>query len=219
MPPDHSAQPDAAHRLPSVPRRTGRRPGNPDTRETILQAARATFAASGFTGATIRGIAARAGVDPALVHHYFGTKENLLLATVQVPVNPREVVDTVTAGPVQTLGTRLAGMVLGVWASPAGTALAAAMRSAIDDPAIARTIREFLLSQVIGRVLRHVGCPPQELDLRAALLASQMLGVIMGRHILKLEPLASQPIEALVPQVGATLQRYLTGPLVTPGAE
>jgi AcrR family transcriptional regulator len=195
-------------------RRTGRRPGNPDTRETILQTAQKAFAANGFTGATIRGIAAEAGVDPALVHHYFGTKENLLLATVQVPVNPREVVDTVTSGPVETLGTRLAGMVLSVWASPAGTALAAALRSAIDDPAIARTIREFLLSQVIRRVLRHVGCPAQELDIRAALLASQMIGVIMGRHILKLEPLASQPIQALVPQVGATLQRYLTGPLV-----
>lgn len=199
-------------------RRTGRRPGNPDTRESILDVARQSFATNGFSGTTIRGIAGAAGVDPALVHHYFGTKEKLFLATIQVSVSPREVVDSITGGPIGTLGVRLATVVLGVWESPAGVSLAAALRSAIDDPSLARPVREFLVSQVIGRVLRQAGCPPEETEIRGALLASQMMGVIMGRHVFRLEPLASQPIEALIPDVGATLQRYLTGPLAaSPG--
>jgi len=152
-------------------------------------------------------------VDPALVHHYFGTKDNLFLQTVQVPVNPRTVVDTLTEGPLDTLGLRMAATVLGVWESPVGTSLAAALRSAIDDPAMARPVREFLLTQVIGRVLRQADCTPDEHEIRSALLASQMMGVLMGRYIVKMEPLASQPIEVLISNVGVTLQRYLTGPL------
>ena len=193
--------------------RTGRRPGNPGTREAILVAAREAFAANGFTRATIRAIATGAGVDPALVHHYFGTKEKLFLATIQVPVNPREVVDAITDGPAATLGLRLATAVLGVWESPAGPALAAALRSAMADPDLVRTVREFLFSQVIGRVLRSADCPPDELALRGGLVVSQLAGALVGRYILALEPLASQPLRTLVPEIGATLQRYLSGPL------
>ncbi len=207
-PRDRRRRPD-----PRGSRRTGRRPGKPGTREAILGAARTAFAANGFAGTTIRGIASAAGVDPALVHHYFGSKDSLFLQIVQVPVNPREVVDSLTSGPVDTLGLRMATAVLGVWESPVGTSLVAALRSAIDDPGMARPVREFLLTQVIGRVLRQAGCPPAEERTRAALLASQMMGVLMGRYILKMEPLASQPIETLIPNIGATLQRYLTEPL------
>jgi AcrR family transcriptional regulator len=196
--------------------RTGRRPGNPDTRQAILAAARDEFARHGFAGATVRTIAAAAAVDPALVHHYFGTKQQLFLATIEIPVDPTLVVDAVTAGPRAHLGVRLATTVLRVWDSPAGSALVAVLRSAISDPAMARMVREFLFSQVIGRVLRQVGCPPEELDIRGALLVSQMAGVIMGRHVLSIEPLASAPLEELVPNVGATLQRYLTAPLRPP---
>ena len=198
--------------------RTGRRPGNPDTRQAILDAARREFAARGFSASTVRAIAAAAGVDPALVHHYFGTKDNLFLQTVQVPVNPRAVVDTLTEGPIETLGLRMAATVLGVWESPVGVSLAAALRSAMDDPELARPVREFLLTQVIGRVLRQADCAPEEREIRSALLASQMMGVLMGRYVLRMEPLASQSIDELIPNIGVTLQRYLTGPLQLAGA-
>jgi len=198
--------------------RTGRRPGNPDTRQAILDAARSEFAARGFAGTTVRAIAATAGVDPALLHHYFGTKQQLFLATIEIPVDPSMVVDAVADGPREGLGLRLASTVLGVWESPAGPALIAALRSALVDPAVARMVREFLFSQVIGRVLRQVDCPPEQVSIRGALLVSQLAGVLVGRHILALEPLASAPLEALVPNVAATLQRYLTGPLPPPAS-
>src|SRR6266545_3836915 len=111
--------------------RTGRRPGNQDTREAILAAARATFADRGYDRASIRAIATSAGVDPALVHHYFGTKEELFLATVNAPIDPREVIPEILAGSRDEIGERLVRMFVRVWDSPTGTAAAALLRSAM----------------------------------------------------------------------------------------
>lgn len=193
--------------------RTGRRPGNQATRQTILTAARDAFAANGFACTTIRSIAAAAGVDPALVHHYFGSKDRLLLATIEIPVDSRAVIATLAAVPPERLGATIASTILGMWESPAGSALAAALRTALSDPAMARTFREFVVREIVNRVLRQVGCPPQEADLRAGLLVSQVLGVAVGRYLLHVQPLASQPIEDLARELGRTLQRYLTGPV------
>lgn len=193
--------------------RRGRRPGNPDTRNAILAAARGAFAANGFSATSIRAIAGAAGVDPALIHHYFGSKDALFLATVEIPVDIGSVVDAIIAGPRDTLGLRLATTVLGVWESPAGLGFAAALKSAITDPAIARMVREFLSNSIIYRILRGIDCPAAEVELRGALVASQVAGVVIGRHVLQIEPLASIPTATLAPRVGATLQRYLTGPL------
>lgn len=195
------------------PARSGRRPGNPDTREEILTVARDTFAAVGFTKASIRRIAAAAGVDPALVHHYFGSKDELFLATVQVQVNPRSVVEHLVAGGVEGLGTRMMAAILQVWESPAGASLIAAMRTTVGDPGPRRALTQFVTTEIVSRVLRVLDHSEEEAEVRGALLASQILGVVLGRYVLALPALTRMDPAALVTTVGPTLQHYLTGEL------
>lgn len=194
-------------------RRTGRRPGNPDTREAILTAARATFADRGFDAASIRAIATAAGVDPALVHHYFGTKEELFRATVAIPVDPAELVPRVLAGGRDEVGERLVRTFLAVWDSPVGTAAVALLRSAVSNQWTARLLREFLVTQVLRRVVEQLDLDPAETPLRGALVATQIAGLAMMRYVIRLEPVASAPPDTLAATIGPTLQRYLTGPL------
>jgi AcrR family transcriptional regulator len=195
-------------------RRTGRRPGNPDTREAILAAAREAFAERGFDGASIRAIATSAGVDPALVHHYFGTKDQLFLATMNAPFDPRELLPQAIAGPRDQVGERLVRLFLRVWDSPPGrTAGEALLRSAVTNEWTARLMREFVTTQILRRAMEHLELDPAQAPLRASLVGSQLAGVAMARYILKVEPLASAPAEAVVAAVGPTVQRYLTGDL------
>ncbi|MEU2662499.1 TetR family transcriptional regulator [Micromonospora sp. NPDC007220] len=194
-------------------RRTGRRPGNPDTRQAILDAARAAFAERGFDGASIRAVAAAAQVDPALVHHYFGSKDRLFLAAMHAPVDPAELLPRVLAGDRAGLGERLVRTFLGVWDSPAGTAGVALLRSAVSNEWTARLLREFLVTQVLRRILDQLDVDPAELPLRGSLVASQLIGLVMMRHVVLLEPVASAAPETLVAAVGPTVQRYLTGDL------
>ncbi|SCF41818.1 TetR family transcriptional regulator [Micromonospora mirobrigensis] len=197
-------------------RRTGRRPGNPDTREAILAAARTAFAERGFDAASIRIIATAAGVDPALVHHYFGTKEELFRATVAIPIDPAELLPEVLAGGRDEVGARLVRTFLTVWDSPAGTAAVALLRSAVSNPWTARLLREFLVTQVLRRVLDRLDLDPAEVPLRGSLVATQLAGLAMMRYVIRLEPVASAPQDTLVATIGPTLQRYLTGPLPPP---
>jgi AcrR family transcriptional regulator len=194
--------------------RQGRRPGNPDTKRTILDAAREAFAERGFDGASIRQIATGAGVDPALVHHYFGTKDQLFRATLKVPIDPGEVLPQILTGKRDEIGVRLVTTFLRVWDSPAGTALAAIFRSAMTRDATVRLMREFLITQILRRVVAHLDLDPAEAPLRMSLVATQMAGLGIMRYIVKLEPLASAPHEVVVAAVAPTVQRYLTGELV-----
>lgn len=194
-------------------RRTGRRPGNPDTREAILTAARATFAERGFDAASIRSIATAAGVDPALVHHYFGSKEELFRATVSIPVDPAELVPRVLAGGRDEVGERLVRTFLTVWDSPVGTAAVALLRSAMSNQWTARLLREFLVTQILRRVVEQLDLDPAELPLRGALVATQIAGLAMMRYVIYLEPVASASPDTLAATIGPTVQRYLTGPL------
>jgi AcrR family transcriptional regulator len=193
--------------------RTGRRPGNQDTREAILAAARRAFAERGYDKASIRHIAASAGVDPALVHHYFGAKDQLFLATMEAPVDPGKLIPEVIGGGLDGIGERLVRMFLTVWDSPAGTTAAALLRSAVSHDWSARMLREFITSQVLRRVVDHIGLDPKEAPLRASLVASQMMGLAMARYVIKLEPLAGASRETLVAMIAPTVQRYLTGPM------
>jgi AcrR family transcriptional regulator len=199
--------------------RSGRRPGNPDTRQEILDSAREVFAANGFTKASIRRIAAAAGVDPALVHHYFGTKDELFLATVDVPVNPRVVVEQLVQGGADGLGSRLISAILAVWDSPAGSALVAALRSAIGDPDTTRALSQFVTAEIIARLLGTFGYPSAEAELRGALVASQVLGVVVGRYVLSVGGLADVKADVITAAVGPTLQAYLTGVLPAPSQQ
>lgn len=217
---------DAGRRREPVAGRTGRRVGKPDTRAEILRAARAAFAESGYAATSIRRIAVQAGVDPALVHHYFGTKERVLLAALDVPLDPRDVVTALAGGPPENLGQRLVAAAMGAWESPAGPSLVAALRLALSDAAFTGLLRDFLLAGVVRPLLRQTGCPADEADIRAGLVASQMAGLLTGRYLLMLDPLVQAPRSVIVANVGATLQRYLTGPLaaateehVTPAGE
>ncbi|HEX5597894.1 MAG TPA: TetR family transcriptional regulator [Micromonosporaceae bacterium] len=192
-------------------RRSGRRPGKPETREAILAAARSAFAERGFDGASIRAIAAAAGVDPALVHHYFGTKDQLFLAVMDSPIDPQDLLPQVLDGGRDEIGERIVRTFLSVWDSPAGAGGVALLRSGMSNDWTARLLREFLVTQILRRVLKPLDLDPDEAPLRAALIASQIAGLAMMRYILKLEPLASAPPETVVAAIAPTLQRYITG--------
>ncbi len=199
-------------------RRPGRRPGNPDTREAVLGAARAAFAERGFEGASIRGIAGAAGVDPALVHHYFGTKDDLFLAAVQAPVDPDELLPVVLTAPPDQRGAAVVRMVLRVWDGPTRPAILALVRSAVNHEWSARLLREFVLTKVVRRVVGSFDdMPVEEREARGALVASQVIGLVMTRYVLKMEPVASASHESLAAAVGPTIQRYLTGDVELPG--
>jgi AcrR family transcriptional regulator len=197
----------AAPREPKV----GRRPGNQDTRGQIIAAARHAFAAKGFAGASMRGIAAEAGVDAALIHHYFESKQQLFLATVALPLGFPQVLEHVAAGDRADLGKRLVQTVLGVWDSELQPSLVAAIRTALTDPGLTRSVGEFLTLEVIGRVLRQDDLPPEEANRRAGLVASQVLGLVIGRYVLRLPALVNRQTDDLVAEIGPTVQRYVDG--------
>lgn len=193
--------------------RTGRRPGKQSTREAILTAAREAFAARGFDAASIRQIATSAGVDPALVHHYFGNKDQLFLAAMQAPMDPASIIPDVVALGAEHVGERLVRTLLGIWDSPAGTAGVALVRSAVGNETMARLFREFIMSRILGRVAAELALPPEEAPLRINLVATQVAGLVVARYILKLEPLASASPQHVVALIGPTVQRYITGDL------
>jgi AcrR family transcriptional regulator len=193
--------------------RTGRRPGNQDTREAILGAAREAFADRGFDAASIRSIATAAGVDPALVHHYFGTKDQLFLDAMQAPVDPGELISGVIGSGLDGVGERLVRMLLSVWDSAAGGAAAAIVRSAVSNEMFARMFREFVTHRILRRLAKELNLDPAEGALRTNLVATQMAGLIMVRYIVRIEPIASMPADTLTALIGPTVQRYLTGPL------
>lgn len=196
----------------STQTRTGRRPGNPDTRSRILEIARKLFSQNGFDKTSVRSVASGAGVDPALVHHYFGTKRDLFLASVDIPVDPSQVIAPVLEMPTSDVGRHLARAVFSVWESPHRPAVVAAFRSAMagNEPNLIRT---FLMEVVLRDLGPRVNNPPGTGLLRMQLVASQMAGVLVTRYILEFEPLVSLSLDDLVEIVAPTLQRYLTGPL------
>jgi AcrR family transcriptional regulator len=194
-------------------RRSGRRPGNQDTRASILEAARTTFAEKGFDKASIRAIAADAQVDPALVHHYFGTKEKLFLAALNAPINPAELIPQALQGPPEEAGVRLVRMALSVWDSPAGVAALAVFRSALSNEWSARLLREFVVTQVLRRAVGEFVTDPAEASVRAGLVATQIGGLILMRYVLKVEPMASADPESVAAAIGPNVQRFLFDPL------
>ena len=197
---------------PTPARRRGRRAGGDDTRAQLLAAAREVFAERGFDGATVRSIAERAGVDAAMVNHWFGSKEGLFSASLDFPVDPSQVVPSLLVGDPDGIGERLVTRFLEVWDSAGGGGpLAALLRSVAGSEAAARMMREFVDRAIVGRVVEVI--TPDRAELRAALVASQLIGLAMTRYVVRLEPLASTPRADVVASVAPTLQRYLTGPL------
>ncbi|TKK78951.1 TetR/AcrR family transcriptional regulator [Herbidospora galbida] len=187
-------------------RRPGRRPGSLDTRGEIITAARGVFAEKGFDKATVRGIAREANVDPALVHHYFDTKEGLFVAAMQFPVEPSVAVPMILAGPREEMGERLIRFILTVASDEDRRApIIAMIRSAMSNEQAATMVREFLGEAVLQRLAQGLGIDP----IRIEAAFGQMIGVVMLRYIVKIEPIASATPDELVALLAPTLQRYV----------
>jgi len=191
--------------------RTGRRPAGSSSREAILSAARQALGRYGYDGTTVRGIAADAGVDPALVHHFFGTKQGLFVAAMDFPVDPSTVLPALLAPGVEGLGERLVRFFLSVWEAGDRSPFLALIRGAVSHEESAALLREFVTREVLGRVAAAVN--ESQPQLRATLVGSQLVGLAMARYVIKLEPLASADPETVVAAVAPTVQRYLAGSL------
>jgi AcrR family transcriptional regulator len=190
----------------------GRRPGSADTRLPILVAARAAFADKGFDGATVRDVAARAGVDPALVLHYFGSKQALFVAAMEFPVDFQGMVRSLLSGPVEEIGERYVRFVLDIWDEPATrSVMLGIVRSATTDPVAAAMLRRMISEGPVLALAAALDRP--DATLRATLAGSQVVGLLMVRYVIGVEPLASASEDVLVRTVGATIQHYLTGDL------
>lgn len=188
----------------------GRRPGKPDTRQEILDAARHQFAAAGYDGATIRGIAATAGVDPALVMHYFGSKEQLFAASIELPVNPPELIREMVSGGPDGFGERVVGTLVDTWDGLGDRSpLIAALRSAMGTGPVADTLREYVGTSIMGSFSAPL--ESEDASFRGALIGTQLAGLLIGRYILEIESLASADRESLISAYGPTIQRYAFG--------
>ncbi len=193
-------------------RRPGRPAGSSDTKDRILTSARELFARNGIGNTSIRAVAAAAGVDSALVHHYFGTKEKLFAAAVRIPIDPMDVIGPLREVPVEELGYRIPSMLLPLWDSELGTGLMATLRSILAGSEV-NLFRSFIQDVIAVEVGGRVDDPPGSGAVRIQFVASQLVGVVMARYILELEPFASLPAEQVARTIAPNLQRYLTGDL------
>lgn len=201
----------AEYVVPAPKRRRGRpRAGESDARERIMAAAVEEFGEAGYDGATIRGIAARADVDPALVHHHFGTKADLFGATIEAPMRPDLALPEILAGPTDLVGERVVRYILETWEQPEvrrrGVVL---LRSAIGNKLTTPLLAGFLSRELLSRIARAL--ETEDADLRAALAASQIAGLLIARYVLRLPALSEASVDDLVARVGPTVQRYLYG--------
>lgn len=189
--------------------RPGRRPGGPDTRGEILRAARETFASKGFTATSIRAVAREAGVDAALVHHYFGGKDELFIEAMALPIDPRQVAAQILDGPIEELGRRIVTVFLGVWESDEGQQrMKAILRSVVTSDEVARLMREGISRMVIIPVSEVLGVP--DARLRVSLIATHLIGMALARYVVELEPVASADLDTLIDRMTPAIQHYLT---------
>jgi AcrR family transcriptional regulator len=190
-------------------RGAGRRAGSPDTRAEILEAARRQFAANGYDRATMRAIAADAGVDPSLIHHYFGTKDRLFATSIDLSGSAGEALDAVLGEGGEDLGRRLAETFFTVWEQEeARTSLLGILRSATggEDRAVL-AFRQFLTSVLLERIAPKI--EGESRQLRALLMASHLVGVAMTRYVMRLEPIASVSVAEIIDLVAPRIQSYV----------
>ncbi|MFD7156684.1 TetR family transcriptional regulator [Kribbella sp. NPDC059898] len=192
-------------------RRTpGRRPGGPDTRGEILDAARESFADKGFAATSMRAVARQAGVDAALVHHYFDSKDELFIEAMAIPVDPRVIAARILDGPPEQMGRRIATAFLGVWETPDGQQRMRALFGSIaSSDEVARMMREGIGQMIIQPVSRSLDVP--DAALRVGLVGSQLVGAAIIRYVVRLEPVASVDLETLIDRLAPVLQQHLTG--------
>lgn len=187
----------------------GRRPGTDSSREVVLEAARELFAARGYHATTVRGVAGAAGVSPGMIHHFFGSKEELFLAAIRMPIDPETVLRTVLTGAAQELPQRLVRVFVTTWRDPeSGPALRSVLRAAVAGEQQAAGLRMFAEQLMVPRVAKALGVPA--LNVTAAL--SLMLGYALTGHLLGIEPLASASVDELVTLLSPAVARLLDLP-------
>jgi AcrR family transcriptional regulator len=178
----------------------------------ILTAARAAFADTGLAGTTIRAVARDADVDPALVYHYFGSKEGLLDAATAPPQRWLESVAKTWTTPVSDLGGALLQLMLGAWADDEiGPVLRAVLQTAAHDRGTREKLRRVVEGSLMG--VSHLGVDERDRLVRSGLISSQLMGLAMMRYVWRIEPLASMSDDELVAAVAPNLQHYIEGDL------
>ena len=192
------------------PRPRGRPRGPGNTRQAVLDAARRVFAEHGYDHASLRAIAAEAGVDAGMVRHFFGDKEGLFRAAMELPFDPAETLPALLEPGLDSLGERIVRFFLSVWETEHGAApFVALLRGATGHEQSAGMLREFVSHALVGRIAAALDRPDPVL--RATLVGSQLVGLGLARYVVRIEPLASLPAEQVVTALGPTVQRYLTG--------
>jgi len=189
----------------------GRRPGRPDTRAQILQAARRQFLAQGYQAVTLRSIAAEAGVDAALISYFFGSKKGVFGAALALSANPPEVLLRALPGDRTTLPERVLHALIDAWDDPRdGGALRVIVRAATHEPDVARLLREVVAREMIDQIAEHIG--GADAHNRAAAFGVQLAGVIFARYVLEVDPVATMPADELVRHLAPGLHAALRGP-------
>ena len=190
--------------------RRGPRAGGSDTRAQILVAAREEFADRGYTGATVRSIGARAGVDAAMINHYYGGKAGLFREVIQLPEDPLSGLLAALVGPAEDRGRQLVSFYLGLWERPDfREPFLAILRSAEAEPRGGRMVREYLLTHMLPVLREHVHGPDPTLQMSLAM--THIVGIVVGRHVLRLDPLVQPSVDELADQAGPVVGRYLDG--------
>ncbi|TVU60440.1 TetR/AcrR family transcriptional regulator [Paenarthrobacter nitroguajacolicus] len=197
--------------LPQI--RRGRRSAGDHSREAILAAARKLFAEKGFEGTSLRQVAREAAVDPAMVHHFFKGKDELFASSVELPADPAEVLAGVEMMDPSVRAEAIVRAVLTLWEGPAQHGLVAFARGTIGSKAKSGMMREVVSRAILSRVMAGVSGPDEQVLLRGNLVASQTVGLILARYVIRLDPLASASQDDVVRLVAPTIQRYITGDL------
>ncbi|MFJ5955746.1 TetR family transcriptional regulator [Paenarthrobacter sp. NPDC092416] len=198
------------------PTRRGRRTGSDDSRQAILVAARKLFSEQGFDGTSLRQVAREAAVDPAMVHHFFKGKDELFASSVELPADPAEVLAGVESTDPARRAEAIVRAVLRLWESPAQHGLVAFVRGTIGSKAKTALLREMVTRTIMSRIMAGIDGSEDELRMRGNLAATQMVGLMLGRYVVRLEPLASASQDDVIRLVAPTIQRYLTGNLDFP---
>lgn len=197
--------------------RRGRRSAGDHSREAILAAARKLFAEQGFEGTSLRQVARESSVDAAMVHHFFGGKDELFAASVELPADPAEVLAGVETLDPAVRAEAIVRAVLRLWESPAQHGLVAFFRGTIGSDAKTALMREMVNRTILSRIMAGLPGSAEEVRVRGNLVATQVVGLMLVRYVIRLEPLASADQEDVVRYVAPNIQRYLTGNLDFPG--
>lgn len=189
--------------------RAGRRPGNSESRERILVAARKVFGQRGYDAATVRAIATEAGVNPAMVHYFFGSKDRVFVAALNLPVDPTTLLTRILEGPRDEVGQRIVRILLELWHPPESREpFLALLRSVVTNEEAVHLVSQFMQRTVFEQVAQELGVS----QLRLSMLVAQIFGIALMRYVVGLMPVASAEDEEIVELVAPVIQYYVDAP-------